>query len=66
MEGLNWVMNDHKHSPARRTPRDRSRMPRDSLFYERMVPLILIGLGLVTLLLILVALGVLLGLVPFR
>jgi hypothetical protein len=40
-------------------------MPEGSTFYERIVPLVLVGLALIMTGLILFALGVLLGLVPF-
>ncbi|MGW8319297.1 MAG: hypothetical protein ACWGPS_08630 [Candidatus Promineifilaceae bacterium] len=40
-------------------------MPDDSTFYEKVVPALLIGLGALTVILILVALGVLLGVVKF-
>jgi hypothetical protein len=38
-------------------------MPSDSVFYDRLVPIILISLGIVTVILILVAAGILLGIV---
>ena len=41
-------------------------MPSDSLFYGRLVPVILIVLGIVMFVLIIIALGVLLGIVPFQ
>ncbi|MFP3854315.1 MAG: hypothetical protein ACLFWD_08495 [Anaerolineales bacterium] len=40
-------------------------MPSDSAFFERVVPILLIVLGIITVALILFALGVLLGFVPF-
>lgn len=46
-----------------RTPSNR--MPADSAFFERIVPIMLIVLGIITVALILFALGVLLGIVPF-
>jgi hypothetical protein len=46
--------------------RGKSHMPSDSLLFERIVPVILAVLGIVTLVLILFAAGVLLGIVPFR
>lgn len=42
-----------------------SRMPRNSLFFEKVVPALLVLMGLVTLGLILFAVGVLLGLIHF-
>lgn len=47
-------------------PRPMNRMPEGSLFYERVVPALLVLLGIVTVVLILFAAGVLLGIVPFR
>lgn len=38
-----------------------NRMPSDSLFYEKIVPALLIALGTLMVLLILVAIGILLG-----
>lgn len=42
-----------------------NRMPQGSLFYERIVPLLLIGMGVLMAAMILIAAGVLLGLIPF-
>lgn len=42
-----------------------NRMPQGSLFYERIVPMLLIGMGVLMLAMILFAAGVLLGLIPF-
>jgi hypothetical protein len=39
---------------------------RRNLFFERIVPILLVVLGIVTLALILIALGVLLGITPWR
>jgi hypothetical protein len=47
---------DEKGRPAA------NRMPDDSVFYEKIVPILLIGLAAVMVILILVAAGVLLGL----
>jgi hypothetical protein len=49
-------------------PPDRpvNRMPEDSPFYEQVVPLLLIAMGVITAALILFAAGVLLGFVPFQ
>jgi hypothetical protein len=41
------------------------RMPQNSLFYERVVPILLIGMAVVTVALILLAAGVLLGFISF-
>ncbi len=52
-----------------RSPKGRrstTHMPENSFFYEKVVPALLIGMGVVTAALILLAAGVLLGVVPFR
>ena len=41
-------------------------MPAQSAFYDKVVPLLLIGMGLATTICILIAAGVLLGLVPYQ
>ena len=46
------------------TSRRSSRMP-NSVFYEKVVPALLIGMGVVTVVLMVVAAGVLLGFVHF-
>ena len=51
--------------PMRRSP-PTTRMPEDSVLYERVIPALLVVLGIVTVGLILFALGVLLGIVPFQ
>lgn len=40
-------------------------MPDDSVFYEKVVPILLIGLGVVMLLVILVAAGIATGIIPY-
>jgi hypothetical protein len=45
--------------------RGKSHMPDDSVLFERVIPVLLAILGLVTLVFILFAAGVLLGIVPF-
>ncbi len=53
--------------PAHRPRRpSMARMPQGSVFYERIVPILLVTMGVVTLLLILFAVGVLLGVIPWR
>lgn len=42
-----------------------NRMPEGSLFYERIVPLLLIGMGVLLVAMIVLAAGILLGLIPF-
>ncbi len=46
--------------------RNSARIDSDSVFYNRVVPALLIGMGVIMVVLILFALGVLLGIVPFR
>ncbi len=41
-------------------------MPTNSTFYDKVIPILLIGLALVTVVCIAIAVGVLLGFVPFR
>jgi hypothetical protein len=41
-------------------------MPSDSLLYDRIIPILLVVLGIIMVILILFALGVLLGIVPFK
>jgi hypothetical protein len=43
-----------------------SRVPMDSKFYHRVLPVLLIGMAVVMVVLIVVALGVLLGFTPYR
>ena len=51
-------------APSR--PPGSRRMPEGSTFYDKVVPLMLVALGLLTLLLIVVAAGVLLGYVHWQ
>jgi len=53
---------------VRRTPLkpSASRIESDSVFYTRLVPVILGALALMTIVLIVIAAGVLIGVVPFR
>lgn len=50
----------------RKAPRDKSRIPQNSLFYEKVIPILLIAMAVLTAVFIVVAAGVLLGFVPFR
>jgi hypothetical protein len=43
-----------------------SRIPAGSIFYTRILPVVLVALAVVTLALIVVAAGVVLGIVPYR
>jgi hypothetical protein len=51
--------------PDLKLPAPKSHVPKDSIFFEKIAPALLIFLGLVTVVLILLAAGVLLGLVHF-
>jgi len=51
---------------SRKSARDKSRMPGQSVFYDKVIPLLLIGMGLATAICILIAAGVLLGFVPYQ
>lgn len=57
-------MSDRGAGP--RPDRDRSRIPPDSFLYGKGVPILLGVLGLLTTAMILFALGVLVGWIPFR
>lgn len=59
-------MTDDKNPPRRRLGPGQNRMPANSVFYNRVIPVILVGLAVFTILFIAVAAGVLLGVVPFR
>lgn len=43
----------------------KSRAPKDSMLFEKLIPALLIGMGVLTVVLILVAAGVLLGIIHF-
>ncbi len=51
---------------AFRRPKRATHVTSGSLFYDRIVPLLLIGLVVVTLVLILVSIGFLLGVIPWH
>ena len=53
------------HQEKRAAQRSASHMPKNSIFYEKVVPILLAVMGLVTVGLILFAAGVLFGLVKF-
>ncbi|MFQ5406862.1 MAG: hypothetical protein ACE5FI_00375 [Anaerolineales bacterium] len=40
-------------------------MPKDSLYFEKLVPALLISFGVITIVLIIFAAGILLGLIPY-
>ena len=41
-------------------------MPENSVFFDKVVPVVLIGLAVVTVVVVVIALGVLVGIVPLR
>ena len=53
----------HTSAPARRT--DRSRAPDHSVVFEKIIPALLILMGIVTVVLILFAAGILMGIIHF-
>lgn len=55
-------MTEERNRPPR-VQKGANRMPSDSVFYDRMVPIILVALGAITAILILVAAGILLGII---
>lgn len=64
-EGTGAAMDDIE-AQSRVIVRGKSHMPEDSVLFERVIPVVLAGMGILTVVLILFAAGVLLGLVPFR
>jgi ABC-type antimicrobial peptide transport system permease subunit len=52
--------------PRPRPDREQSRITKDSFLYGKAVPIVLGALGLITALMIVFALGVLVGWIPFR
>lgn len=56
---------DDVDRPPRRNMLRKSHMPENSLFYEKVVPILLVVMGIITTTLILFAAGVLLGIVNF-
>jgi hypothetical protein len=50
----------------RKIPKEKSRIPEKSTFYTKVVPALLIGMALLMIALILIAAGVLTGLVPYQ
>ena len=52
-------------STTRKGPTDKSHIPTNSVFYEKVVPLLLGGMAVLMVVIILVAAGILLGLVPY-
>lgn len=46
-------------------PTRKSHAPKDSVLFEKLIPILLVGMGVLTVILILFAAGVLLGIVHF-
>jgi hypothetical protein len=49
-----------------RVPRPKAHIPAQSVFYDKVIPALLIGMALATAIFIVIAAGVLLGFVPFK
>lgn len=60
------LVNAEEGKEREKLPEGANRMPADSPFYDKILPILLIFLAAITLILILVAAGVLLGIVPFN
>ena len=58
-------MGDTKKTTPRNADQNKSRMPDDSVFYEKVIPALLIGMAIITVVFILIALDIMLGLVPY-
>jgi len=58
-------MNKVSQQDHRNVQRQKSHMPQNSMFFEKIVPVLLVGMGIITVALILFAAGVLLGIVHF-
>jgi hypothetical protein len=52
-------------SSRKKVAKGSNRMPADSTFFDKVVPALLIFLAAITIILILVAIGVLVGIIPF-
>jgi hypothetical protein len=69
--GVEEAKSDRARMPSERRRRldivrGQSRVPEESFFYTRVVPILLISMAVIMGVLIIVAAGVLLGVVPFR
>ena len=58
-------MKNKKQDSRRIVSRDQSRIDKNSVFFEKVVPVLLIAMAALTALLILFAIGVLVGIVKF-
>jgi hypothetical protein len=58
-------LSDKTTSPQSSTPRRSSRMPGNSVFFEKIVPVLLVVMGIVMIGLVVFAAGILLGFIKF-
>ena len=58
-------MDDVNQQDRRNALRQKSHMPENSVFFEKIVPILLVGMGILMAILILFAAGVLLGIIHF-
>ena len=54
---------EEEKSPLKKVPAGTNRMPADSVFYDKLVPILLITLGIIMVLIVIIAAGILLGLI---
>ncbi|MFQ5398623.1 MAG: hypothetical protein ACE5E7_03400 [Anaerolineae bacterium] len=59
-------MDDNNETGSSEPKRPTSRMPEDSVLFEKVIPALLIGLGIVMFVLIVLATGILIGVIPYR
>ena len=52
---------EEKKTTQQKIPEGANKMPEDSVFYDKLVPVLLIALGVIMVLLIIIALGIFLG-----
>jgi hypothetical protein len=57
-------MNAGSEDQRGQSAKDSKRMPAESTFYDKIVPIILIGLAALTIIIVLAAAGILLGILP--
>ena len=60
MKNAEEILNE-KEQTKRSVPEAANRIPANSLFYDKMVPILLLSLGLITVILILVAASIFMG-----
>ena len=58
-------MTTSEKSSRKKVAKGGNRMPADSTFFDKVVPALLIFLAAITIILILIAIGVLVGIIPF-